>query len=139
MASSAASITVTRVRITTEWMSVQAGSYKQKCQAATAPREGRAGECLSTSWISGLNSGWLGTHRAGGSGSGEFCQERIAYGRLLLRRELRSGCAQVKNVNRHLAFSVNQRDLDVALMLCQHRTDAVEKTWPVLRNHLHQG
>ena len=56
----------------------------------------------------------------------------------MLRRELCPFRRQIKSVNRHLTFGINQRDLDVALLMGKTGTDAVQKPRPVLSYHLEQ-
>src|SRR5260370_10179261 len=54
------------------------------------------------------------------------------------RRELGATRGEVENVNRHLTFSVNQRNLDIAVLMGKPGADSVEQAETVLSNHLYQ-
>src|SRR5580692_3862163 len=53
-------------------------------------------------------------------------QERLLQLLAMFRLELRSPPGQIKRINGHLPFGIDQSDLDVALLIRQARRDPVE-------------
>ena len=68
----------------------------------------------------------------------QLVEQRIFYLFPVLRRELGSFRRQIKSVNRHLTFGIDQSDLDVALLVGKTGADAVQEPRPVLSDHLEQ-
>src|SRR6202035_1391671 len=50
-----------------------------------------------------------------------------------------AGGREIENVNGHLAFGINERNLNIALLHGKTRTDAIEQARPVLRDDLQNG
>ena len=53
--------------------------------------------------------------------------------------ELLPAGREIKSVDRHLPFGLDQRDLDVAVLAGELGADAVKKSRLILRDHLDQG
>src|ERR1019366_4281627 len=69
---------------------------------------------------------------------GELLDKGLAQALLMFRRELSARGGEVKHVDRGLAFGVNQRDVDIAFLLCENGADAVQESRLILRNDLNQ-
>jgi hypothetical protein len=52
------------------------------------------------------------------------------------RRQLHPICREIKNINCHLPFSVDESNFDVALVIGKARRNRVQQPGTVLRDHL---
>ena len=56
----------------------------------------------------------------------------------MLGREFSARGGEVKHVDRRLTFGIDQRDVDVAVLLGEDRADPVQQAGLILRNDLNQ-
>src|SRR5712692_7447627 len=56
----------------------------------------------------------------------------------MLRRKLSARGSEVEHIDRSLAFGVDQSDVDVAFLLGENRTDAVQEARLILRNDFNE-
>src|SRR5579862_4376894 len=58
---------------------------------------------------------------------------------LMFAAELLARGFEIEHIDRHLPFGINQGNFDIAVLLGQTGTDAVQNSWTVLSDYLKQS